>query len=123
MLCLSPHECVEYSDYPDDSQVINIPVESFAFKTNLLNISFTGEHQLAGFSLLPSVEVPSSDISPLWTYEGSSTEILYYDPAVPGFSRGVVYMTIQRQSTGIVYRLALPIMMLLLLGTFPPSPR
>ena len=109
---------IDYKNYPDDIQTIQVGVESFAFKTDLLNISFTPyDETIDGFSVstLPPVQMVTVNFSPLWNYVSNSFEILYYDPYVPNYSRGVVYISVSRQSYSIVYRLAFPIMLLCML--------
>jgi len=59
--------------------------------------------------------------SPTWTYTGFTTAVLEPDYGTSGgqyayFPQPVVYLYISRQSTGVIYRLAFPIMLMLLLG-------
>lgn len=130
-------------------QDVNVLVESYAFQSNLMNISFTPsctpeESQAAcstlsdgyaancvltldnGVSLcvLPPVTVidnPPGSIgrggpfSPVWNYISNSYKINFFTPGVPAFTQASVDLTIQRESSGITYRLAFPIMLLLLL--------
>ena len=122
----------EYDNYPDDTQIIEIGIESYGFETNIINISFTPENVVAlpgGFVPYPPVTVVAGGkqqedgtvFNPLWSFDSSWFTILNYNASSPTFSRALVYLQISRQSTGITYRLALPIMLLLLLGKIVPS--
>jgi hypothetical protein len=53
--------------------------------------------------------------SPLWNYISNSFVINFYTPGVPSFPQAFITMTVQRESSGITYRLAFPVMLLLLL--------
>ena len=127
---------LEYQKYPEDKQVINIGVESFAFKNNLVQLAFTplcttpeGKEMqctftVDGFTMMlqPPVTVIDSAstgggvFNPLWSYLSND---YYLTPTIPPpppyFQRTVVELRVRRESAGIVYRLAFPIMLLILL--------
>lgn len=105
-----------YDNYPDDEQAIELAVESYAFTQQYLNLTFTEENTtFYGVELLPPITVesgesPEDQFSQLWEYIGCWTLVQYSD-----YPRATAYISIERRSAGVIYRLALPIMLLLLL--------
>jgi len=123
-------------------QNINFAVESFAFQNDFLNMSFTPECDsdddgyevedcsvtlLNGqtFSVLPPVTVINNEqgavqgrggpFSPLWMYLGYTYQVMFNSPNTITYSQLLLTLEVQRESSGITYRLAFPIMLLLLL--------
>jgi hypothetical protein len=136
---------VEYNDYPNDIQDIDFVVQSYSFQSNFVNLSFTPacsnpdddayeylEEQchitLANgqtFSVLPPVTVVNNvegalqgrggPFSPLWFFLDDSFEVEFFAPDGASYPQLLLTLTVQRESSGITYRLAFPIMLLLLL--------
>jgi hypothetical protein len=118
--------CVAYRQYPQDSQQILISAQSYGLNKNFVSINFTSSAEaLAGYSLPSPVSFITVDgttnfkVNPLWTY--NSFDTLVYNPNFGSAGAGAtkdtlyVYLNIVRQSSGIIYRLAVPIMLLLVL--------
>lgn len=108
----------DYDNYPDDSQVIQLSVESYGFQASALNITFTVENTtFYGAPVMAPLTVtsgPTDDdqFSQLWSFTGFWIGVTNQNT----FPRATAYINIARRSAGVVYRLALPIMLLLLLG-------
>eukprot|EP01038_Epipyxis_sp_PR26KG_P008287 gene8287-11217_t len=103
-----------YKDYPLDPNNIQIRFESYSLPKDDLFISFVN----------PAVELyasqdqlPNIMSNPLWKYNGYFTELLFpnyqfYESDPPRiFSQAVITVKLGRFSTGILMRLALPIML------------
>ena len=58
----------------------------------------------------------STVFNPLWEFDYAYFAVVDYNATSPVFSEALATIKINRESTGITYRLALPIMLLLMLG-------
>lgn len=108
-----------YVDYPDDTQTIYIRYFPFTQSSEILTlIPFPGEPGAVLFDTFTGV--PAFEQNPLWTFDKLDsyfqTEVFskYFTPR----STGVVAITMSRQSYGLVYRLATPILLLVILAAF-----
>jgi hypothetical protein len=83
------------------------------------NVRFYGYKMPSPVSLITINGLANIKVNPMWTYNSYTTTV--YNPNYGSTStKGtkdtcIVYLYVDRQSSGVIYRLALPIMMLLLL--------
>lgn len=125
LLCLSLNVS-DYHSFPQDTQQIVISAQSYGVNKNFVSVSFTGKDaRMIGYGMPSPVSFITIDgvtnfkANPLWTYNSYSTAI--YNPNYGSTSTVAtkdtlyVYLNIARQSSGIIYRLAVPILLLLLL--------
>jgi len=56
--------------------------------------------------------------NPSWEYIDYSTKVFQTENSGLIYDEPVVSLTIKRRSSGIIYRLALPVMLMLLLGMY-----
>ena len=119
---------IEYEKYPDDEQVIQIRVESYGFNSHFVLVNFTNPLTPIGQykPVFPVTFVTNKDstesnfqCNPIWNYTYVTTAVQtpnYGTSSILSyFPQPVVYLHITRQSKGIVYRLAVPILLLILL--------
>ena len=118
---------IDYVNYPQDYQSIQLRVECYGLGGEYVNVNHTGitSGQLIGYSLPTSVTLSKNEgqesikNNPTWSYDGYSTVVnsVVYATTSGAFSRNepIIYMNFHRISEGIINRLALPIMLLILL--------
>jgi len=119
---------IAYLTYPEDHQQIILRVESYGLNSNGIVVNFTNKAvPLAQITVVNPVSFIGNngaynfDKNPVWGYTGYHTllQLPDYGTSAKGptayFTQPVVYIGIVRKSRGIIYRLALPIMLLLLL--------
>ena len=99
---LSIHIHVDYSQYPMDNQKLLLTVYSMGFVNVFLKIRG-----------LTDTLFMDSDLGSIWNYVQSS--VAFSQTEDEDFSTCNITIEIARQSLGVVYRLAFPIMLLLLL--------
>jgi len=117
---------LEYQTYPQDSQQVKISAQSYGLNSNLIVVNFTdpavpfyGYKMPKPVSLITVGGVANIKVNPMWTYLSYTTTV--FNPNYGSTSSAgvkdtcIVYLFIDRQSSGVIYRLALPIMLLLLL--------
>jgi hypothetical protein len=117
-----------YLKYPEDHQQIILRVESYGLNSNGIIVNFTNKavrfaqiQVVHPVSFIKNNGVPNFNANPVWSYDGYRTQLQLpdYGTSAKGptayFTQPVVYIGIIRKSAGIIYRLALPIMLLLLL--------
>ena len=107
-----------YNFYPDDTQTLQLRVASYVLNNNQL--------QVQAFSGLPIVLYSSVDdelsftLNPIWAFIKSYFKVVIENNGTPGRPRlrstAVVSLVVQRYSRGIVFRLAIPMFLLVLLA-------
>lgn len=103
-----------FRNFPKDTQNFSITIESFSYDNKLLTLYFINNKAVV---LLDSLRTGKSIISTnqLWTYQSYAAEIKATEvpsPVNPDRTYSTMYlnMAFERQSLGIIYRLALPIL-------------
>jgi hypothetical protein len=103
-----------YRDYPLDQQTAEFRFESYSYPVNLLTVNFVSPP--VQFYQSPKSSTQNFFLNPLWSYDSWSTTIEYpnYQFTVVSpprtFSSAYIGMVFTRRSSGILLRLALPIM-------------
>lgn len=115
MLCLYCLFHIVYTKYPEDTQQIQIRVESYGFNSNGIMVTFTNSavklNQLKvvnPVTFIANGGVPNFNTNPVWTYVNFQTKVQQPNYGTSGatasfFSQPVVYLNVARKSTGIVY--------------------
>jgi hypothetical protein len=110
--------------YPLDEQTFSITIQSFAYATSLVILHPFTKISTITFNTDPSLgDIEYFQLDPIWTFIGWSDSFInqdlgiFWDP-YRGYSTASIFLTFQRQSFGIVYRLALPVMIFLFLVGF-----
>ena len=115
-----------YETYPQDSQQIKISAQSYGMNSHLAHVNFTnsnvpfnGYKMPSPVSLITIGGLANIKVNPIWTYDAYSTTVFQPNYGATGKNYHqdtcTVYLYVNRQSSGVIYRLALPIMMLLVL--------
>lgn len=115
----------DYTKYPSDQQTIAITAKSFAYKSNILLVNFTTDGAVTapgGWTQPPPVKVQEwggLGGNPVWDmsdYQTSTTpEYAPPSDAKPTYTFTDFTVVASRKPAGIIYRLGLPIMLMLLL--------
>jgi hypothetical protein len=108
---------LNYAKYPDDAQTISFRLFSFAQSGRVLSLGPMAD--VPDITLfLDATGVPALTQNPLWTYIGSSVTFgaKRFNQYFGKRATCNISIMIQRQSTGIVTRLALPMLLLVVLG-------
>ena len=113
---------IDYSKYPMDTQTIVIRVEPFGLNGHfaLMNFTTAADGRAAvSFIYDPQMQANFAK-NPIWSYDSYSYSTVdqYYATGTNSmyYSQAVVYLNVTRLGNGIIYRLGLPIMLLLCLG-------
>lgn len=115
-------EAMQFVDYPLNNQNFTMTAESYAWDTAFLNLNlYEPPVELNVYS--QSSLVPSIDQNQLWTYLGytASTKIIKTPTLLnPKRTYSTVYFTIafEPQSFGIIYRLAMPVIIFVVIAGF-----
>lgn len=107
----------KYHSYPDDRQAISMRFASFSLSPEQMKIV----GQDPPVDLYSSVTGQESfTLNPIWQYISSSFYVYEEDNGTPGHPRirstGVITINVRRYSDGLVYRLAIPIFLLVMLA-------
>ena len=107
-----------------DTQTIVIRVEPFGLNANFAVMNFTTAadgRAAVSFIYDPQMQANFAK-NPMWAYNSYAyTTVHQYYATGPNqmyYSQAVVYLNVTRLGNGIVYRLGLPIMLLLCLGRY-----
>ncbi|RYY88784.1 hypothetical protein EON63_01785 [archaeon] len=100
---------MQFQSYPIDIQNFSLTMQSFSYDTSVIRLAYS--------SNIPVVTAPSAS-NELWTFKSSSgylVDLLTPSPvnSERRFSTAYVSIDYQRQPRGIIYRLALPVMIFL----------
>ena len=108
-----------FNQYPVDHQNFSITLESFSYDHRFIELRFLGDDTI---KLLTDGDTGNEIIrtNQLWEYEGFQAKVDTTDAPSPvnperKYSTLFLKLNFQRQSTGIVYRLALPILIFILI--------
>ena len=109
-----------YRNYPLDKQTAEFRFESYSYPINLMNLNFVNPP--VQFYQSPKSKTQSFWLNPLWQYDSYETGVEYpnYQFTVTSpareFASAYVTMIFTRRSSGILLRLALPIMFVAVLA-------
>ena len=116
----------EYQHYPKDKQTIALSMFSFTLSTSQMQLvgfenvpfgKYTSQPTLI-FSNNPANGDIEFNLNPCWSY--LSSNVTFTETTMSPYntlrSTITVYITVQRKSKGIVFRLLVPIFLLLLIG-------
>ena len=105
-----------YVNYPLDTQTIAIRFESYAFPSTLLSLAWASPP----LQLYNDGDGVAFTQNPLWTYQSYSLAVNQVDNSLTRtpryFTQASLYLYISRQSGGIIVRLAVPFLVIVLLG-------
>jgi len=101
-----------FANYPSDTQIINLRYGSYAYSQKYLrmvyyDVPITFNRNFDNTSTFKD--------NPIWTFDNASTYSTTYVSS-SGFLNAIHHIYVDRQGSGIIMRLILPITMLIILG-------
>jgi hypothetical protein len=110
-------------NYPMDNQEFIIAFESFGYDTRFVELKPFTAMETVTFNVDPHSHRPFVAINPLWTFKSSQYDVkdhnspIFFDQKRT-YSAFTIFLEFKRDSFGIVFRLALPVLMFLFLVGF-----
>ena len=111
-----------FYDFPNDQQVFTITLESFSYDSDFIRLLF-GNGSTAALTLLTDYQQNDKPLvynNQIWKYQGFSSFILTTAAPSPTnpyrtYSTAFINIKFSRQSNGVIYRLALPVLIFLVI--------